>query len=371
VRIGLIIYGRLSQTSGGYLYDRKLVEDLRKHGHQVQLISMPRRNYLSCLGDNFSSELLKKLSNTNFNILLEDELNHPSLFLLNKRLREKTQYPIVSIVHHLRSSEQHQPLLNAFYQLVEKQYLQSVDGFIFNSATTKKVVESVSEARKPNIVAHPAGDRLRPRMTAVQIRARARQRGPLRVLFLGSLIRRKAPHSLIEAMARLSFGTIRATLAGDANAEPGYATSLKKQVQRLGLKDHINFVGQLQEKQLTAQLRNNHVLVVPSSYEGYGIAYLEGMGFGLPAIGARAGGAGEIIAHGQNGFLIPVGHTGQLAAHLKRLHADRGLLTKMSLAARRRYLRHPTWQTSMVQVRKFLSAYNYASSRTHSFRRHL
>ncbi len=370
MRIGLIIYGRLSQTSGGYLYDRKLVEDLRKHGHQVQIISLPWRNYVSQLSDNFSSQLLKRLSRSNFDILLEDELNHPSLFLLNKRLKEKANTHIISIVHHLRSSEQHPPLLNAFYRLVEKRYLRSVDAFIFNSATTKKVVESVSGTRKPSVVAHPAGDRLRPRISTARIRARAKQPGPLHVIFLGSLIRRKAPHLLIDAMARLPLGTIKASLAGGANVEPSYATSLKKQAQKLGLQDHINFAGHLQEKRLAAQLRNSHVLVVPSSYEGYGIAFLEGMGFGLPAIGTQAGAARELITQGENGFLIPVDDAVRLATYLKRLHQDRGLLANLGHAASRSYQRHPTWQMSMARARKFLSAYNYASSRAHSFRRH-
>lgn len=370
MRVGLIVYGRLSQTSGGYLYDRKLVEDLRKHGHQVQVISLAWRNYPSHLGDNFLDQLLKKVTKANFDILLQDELNHPSLFLLNKRIKEKTNTPIIAIVHHLRSSEQHPPLLNAFYRLVEKQYLRSVDAFIFNSLTTKKVVEDLLSERRPYVVAQPAGDRLRPRVSAAQMRTRAKQPGPLRVLFLGSLIRRKAPHLLIEAIARLPLGTIEATLAGGANAEPSYVAALKKQVQKSGLQDYIIFAGHLQEKQLPAQFRKKHVLVVPSSYEGYGIAYLEGMGFGLPAIGTQAGAAGEIITHGENGFLIPVGDAGKLSVHLKRLHADRSLLAKMSLAARRRYLKHPTWHMSVAQARKFLSAYNYASSRPDSFRRH-
>ena len=44
-------------------------------------------------------------------------------------------------------------------------------------------------------------------------------------------------------------------------------------------------------------------MVVPSSYEGYGIVYREGMAFGLPAIGTTSGGASEIITDGENGYL--------------------------------------------------------------------
>ena len=65
--------------------------------------------------------------------------------------------------------------------------------------------------------------------------------------------------------------------------------------------------GSLNNQPLIKKLKNAHVLVVPSSYEGFGIVYLEGMGFGLPAIGTTAGAAGEVIRDGVDGFLIQPG----------------------------------------------------------------
>jgi glycosyltransferase involved in cell wall biosynthesis len=369
VRIGLIIYGRLDQTSGGYLYDRKLVEFLRKRGHRVQVISLPQRNYLTHLGDNFSRNLLKKLVSKKFNLLLEDELNHPSLFWLNVRLKKRIATPLVSIVHHLRSSEQHSVLLKPIYRFVERCYLSSVDALVFNSFTTKKVVQGLVGSRQSSVVAQPAGDRLQPQISATQIRARARRNGPLQVIFLGSLIRRKAPHLILEAMEMLPRGSVRAIFAGEMS-EPNYAYHLRSMAKQKGLEEWVKFPGHLREGQLAISLRQSQVLVVPSLYEGYGIAYLEGMGFGLPAIATRAGAAGEIIAHGKDGYLIPVGDAPTLASHLRHLAEDRRLLAKMGLAARRSYRQHPTWQISMARVEHFLSAYNQASSRAHTSRRH-
>jgi hypothetical protein len=61
MRVGLLIYGSLDTISGGYLYDCKLVEHLRQQGDQVEIISLPWRNYLRHLGDNLSSGLLQRL----------------------------------------------------------------------------------------------------------------------------------------------------------------------------------------------------------------------------------------------------------------------------------------------------------------------
>ncbi len=93
MRIGLVIYGSLEIVSGGYLYDRKLVEHLQAQGEQVEIMALPWRSYTRHLTDNFSGALYRRLRKTGLDVLLQDELNHPSLFLLNHRLRGQVGYP--------------------------------------------------------------------------------------------------------------------------------------------------------------------------------------------------------------------------------------------------------------------------------------
>ncbi|HNK64333.1 MAG TPA: glycosyltransferase, partial [Anaerolineales bacterium] len=99
------------------------------------------------------------------------------------------------------------------------------------------------------------------------------------------------------------------------------------------------------------------VLVVPSSYEGFGIVYLEGMGFGLPAIGTSLGAAKEVIEDGVTGFIIQPGDAQGLADRLQVLAEKRDLLLQMSLAARSRYLRQPKWGQTAHQIREFLRSF--------------
>ncbi len=96
------------------------------------------------------------------------------------------------------------------------------------------------------------------------------------------------------------------------------------------------------------------MLVVPSSYEGFGIVYLEGMCFGLPAIGTTAGAAGEIIDPGKTGYLIAPDDVKTLAGHLNSLAKDRNLLLHLSINARERYLRQPLWTGAARNIRDFL-----------------
>ncbi|MEX1247750.1 MAG: glycosyltransferase family 4 protein [Anaerolineales bacterium] len=360
MRIGLIIYGRLDQRSGGYLYNRKLVEYLRRRGHRVQVVSLPWQTYWQHLADNFSSELFQHLRKLRVDLLLEDELNHPSLFLLNSQLKKQVSYSIVSIVHLLRATESHPFPLSWLYRSVERRYLNSVDGFVFNSEDTRRAVGRMLARCKLFVVARPGGDRLHPKMTPAQIRARAKQPGPLRIVFLGNLIRRKAPHLLLAAAARLR-GDVHIDFAGRTDMEPACVRGLQRAVAGHRLQRYVRFHGYLDGPELANLLRRSQVLVMISSYEGFGIAYLEGMGFGLPAVGTRAGAAREIVHHANNGYLIDPGDAGQLTSLLQRLHKDRVLLTRLSLGALETYKKGPGWQGSMQRVENFISRYNRPS----------
>jgi len=344
MKIGLVIYGSLDTLSGGYLYDRKLVDYLCSQGDTVEIISLPWRNYTVHLTDNFHFKLPP-----NLDILIQDELNHPSLIAANAG---KHAYPIISLAHHLRCSELRPKWQNAFYRVVEKKYLQSVDGFIFNSKTTKSVVHGLMVNGKPSIVAYPPTDRFGDPISEDEIIERVRS-NELRILFLGNIIKRKGLHTLLEAL-RLQTLDFRLDVVGSLTSEPKYAQTMQEKVKVLGLTSKVLFHGTLDNEPLIEKLKQAHVLVVPSSYEGFGIVYLEGMCYGLPAIGTTAGAAGEIISDGLDGFLIGPGDVGLLASRLKFLKERRDILIQMSLAARSRYLRQPNWEQTAGQIREFL-----------------
>lgn len=353
MRIGLLIYGSLDTLSGGYLYDRKLVEALRAQGDELEIISLPPgppdradwRNYAAHLGDNLGFRLP-----TGLDLLIQDELNHPSLLIANRH----KPYPVVSLVHHLRCSELRAGWQNAFYRLVERRYLQAVDGFIFNSQTTRGVVTALVGDRKPAIVAYPPTDRFGPALPEVVVRARAEEPGPLRVVFLGNVIPRKGLHTLLAALAKLPSGSVTVDVIGALTADPVYARQMQTFAAEQGLQSAVCFHGPLDNDLLAAKLQAAHVLVVPSSYEGFGIVYLEGMAFGLPAIGTTAGAAGEIIRAGESGYLIPPEDAGALAARLAALATDRALLAQLSLRALQQYQQQPRWEQTAGEIREFL-----------------
>ncbi|MGZ4903770.1 MAG: glycosyltransferase family 4 protein [Halobacteriota archaeon] len=368
MRIGLVIYGSLDKLTGGYLYDRILVTYLQEHGSTVEIVSLPEARYPRHLLQNFSARYFQRLTDLQVDVLVQDELNHPSLFMLNRRLRERVSYPIVSLVHLIRCCEPRPAWQNAVYRQIERRYLSSVDGFIFNSVATRvQIGQLLSEAfvrGGRSIVAHPGRDRLHMRIDEAQIEERAHD-GILRLLFVGNIIPLKGLHLLVQALAQIPNDRWTLTVIGNTDVQPAYTRAVLQQLNRNNLGKRVSFMGAITDAaELSHYLRSSHVLVVPSAYEGYGIVYAEGMGYGLPAIGAKDGGAQEIITHRKDGLLVPPGDVTLLKSYLAELIDDRALLLKMSLNARRRYESLPTWEESMRTIDLFLATLVHDENRS-------
>jgi glycosyltransferase involved in cell wall biosynthesis len=344
MKIGFVIYGSLDTVSGGYLYDRKLVEYLRAQGDIVEIISLPWRNYTAHLADNIHFRLP-----FNLDMIIQDELNHPSLLFANK---QPHSYPVISLVHHLRCSELRPKWHNIFYRAVEKKYLQSADGFIHNSKTTESVVTELIGGNRHSIVAFPPTDRFGDGISKSDIIERSKNE-EFRILFLGNVIYRKGLHTLLRAVKKIN-RNVRVDVVGGMASEPLYADDMETYTYTQGLNSRVTFHLVLNNEPLIEKLRNAHVLVVPSSYEGFGIVYLEGMCFGLPAIGTTAGAAREIITHGENGYLIKPDDEKALAEHLNKMFTDRDLLLRLSINALKRYKAQPIWDETAKNIQQFL-----------------
>ncbi len=353
MRLGLVIYGALETRSGGCLYDKKLVEYLRRHGDEVEIVSIPASNYPCHLSGNFSPSLHRRIADLDVDILLQDELIHPSLAFINRASKGKINYPLVSIVHHLRSSEKHCRPLLCLYRWVETSYLRTIDAFIFNSRTTRGEVERLVGKAIPSVVATPAGDRFGSVLDEARIVARAKQAGPLRLLFIGNVIRRKGLHTLLAALARLRDEDWVLHIAGRQEINKAYTRQLKRFVSQ-SLSDRVIFMGETSDADLVALLETSHVLAAPSSYEGFGIVYLEAMAYGVVPIASSAGGGAEIVQDSKNGFLIEPGDFIALEDRLRRLCRNRNILLSLALPARRCFAEFPGWEQTCAKIHSFL-----------------
>jgi glycosyltransferase involved in cell wall biosynthesis len=353
MRVGLVIYDSLDTPSGGYLYDRMLVEDLRRRGDDVRVISLPWRSYAQHLTDNVSAEVLQTLTRSGCDVMLQDELNHPSLVWTNVRLRRLVSTPLIGIVHHLRCSEDHPRALRWVYRHIERRYLKTLDGVILNSRTTKMTVARTLRSDLPGVVAYPGRDHMTSDLTLNEITRRSRESGPLRILFVGNLIRRKGLHILLRALESLPTDSWRLTVVGSLSMDRRYVHTMHVRITRFPA-GHIVVKGPVPLAALSGLLAHHQVLCVPSLYEGFGIVYLEAMAFGEPVIATTAGAAQEFIRHGREGFLVPPNDPVSLAHYLGRCVRNRDLVAEMAAAAHRRCHELPTWADSGARIYEFL-----------------
>jgi glycosyltransferase involved in cell wall biosynthesis len=356
MKVGLVIPGNLDFPSGGFLYDRQLVAALRRAGDEVDVISLPWDAYAVSIARNLDPRLHERLRSWRGDLLLQDELAHPSLLLVNRGFLWDRSIPTVSIVHHLRSSERRRAMSSAAARFAERAYLRSVDAFVFNGRATRQAVENLTGKASRCIVAPPAGDRLGCGATEEEAAARSSESGALRVLFVGNLIPRKGLLDLLGALAAIPRKEWSLTVAGSRDADPAHARQVERFVDRHGLRPNVVMRGHLGDAELAHQMRAAHVLAVPSEYEGFGIVYLEAMGFGVVPIGSSAGGAAVVIEKGRSGFLVRPGDPAALSRTLRHLAADRSALESLSLGALRRYRQFPGWEQRMAEVRSWLCA---------------
>lgn len=155
--------------------------------------------------------------------------------------------------------------------------------------------------------------------------------GPV-VLFVGRLIPKKDPLTLLEAFRRVRQST-RCTLL-IAGAGPLEA-ALKKRIAAYGIPD-VKFAGFLNQAELPRAYACGDVFALPSREgETWGLVVNEAMNFGLPVVASRkVGSATDLVRDGETGLLCESGDPSSLEASLRVLVERPALRQALGRAAR-------------------------------------
>ena len=171
----------------------------------------------------------------------------------------------------------------------------------------------------------------------------AREGGEPRLVTLGHLVARKRHADVLRALWLLSDQHPGVTweIVGDGPERP----ELERLAGALGLADRVRFHGQLPHEQALAATREGDIFVLPSIDEAFGVAYIEAMAAGIPAIGCRGEpGPEEIAAAGQGMRLVAPGDPEALAAELHALLIEPRWRRELGAAARATVRASFTWE---------------------------
>jgi N-acetyl-alpha-D-glucosaminyl L-malate synthase BshA len=109
--------------------------------------------------------------------------------------------------------------------------------------------------------------------------------------------------------------------------------SAERLARELAVDKHVRFLGK--QDHMERLIPQMYALHLPSETEAFGLAALEGMACGVPPVATRTGGVPDLITHGVDGFMEPVGDTKKQAERLIALLTDDQLHSSMAAAARK------------------------------------
>lgn len=160
------------------------------------------------------------------------------------------------------------------------------------------------------------------------------------LLTVATLTQRKAHHILIDALAQIVHLPWQARFVGGQDFDPSWAKHLHDKVAAYSLGNRITFVGSVAD--LSNEYTQADIFVLPSLFEGYGMAFAEALSFGLPVVAARTGAISDLVPE-TAGILVPPSNAFALANGLAKLLTDPIQRQQLQLGAQQVALTLPTW----------------------------
>ncbi len=183
---------------------------------------------------------------------------------------------------------------------------------------------------------------------AARFRAEHAITGPI-VLAIGAMARDKGTMHVVEAMQRLWADGSDATLVLIGAPLEHFSAFYERLPAEA--KARIRLLAYATDQTKRDALAAAALLTLPSRTDSFGIVFLEGWVYGLPVVGARAGGVPDVIDDEQDGLLVPFGDVAALATAFRRLLDNPAEARRMGETGRAKVVREFTWDQVYQRVR--------------------
>ncbi|TVP89353.1 MAG: glycosyltransferase family 1 protein [Thioalkalivibrio sp.] len=331
----LVVPGRLDQRTGGYIYDRRIAAGLRDLGRPPVVHCLPGIFPGPDTGAEQALEAtlsgLPDGSTVVIDGLALGGLPGPAG-------RHRRRLTLLGLVHHPLCEETGLSAERAAeLEALERSALRCCHGLVATSPHTAERLQQWLQPAPPMRVVTPGIDR-----TVVRHPSMETASAPV-LLCVGALVPRKGQDLLLRALAQVRDRSWHCVLAGSDARDPLFADRVRAEIARLDLAGVVEIRGECTEQALGELYRRADVFVLPSWYEGYGMAFTEAMAHGLPVVATR-GGAIPSTVPATAGLLIAPGDMDALAQALAEVLDDPELRATLARGAWEHARALPSWE---------------------------
>jgi glycosyltransferase involved in cell wall biosynthesis len=344
--IAFVIPGRLDTPTGGYIYDRRIIDGMRADGVHVDVKQLaasfpfPDSQALRDAARDLASipdgtvVVVDGLAGGAMPANIEHEAN---------RLR------IVALVHHPLARETGLSIdAERELETSERGALTFVRHVIVTSTATAATLERDYGVERARITVIEPG-------TDPGTRARGSSGGRTELLCVAAVTPRKGHVTLVRALARLADLDWMLTCVGSMHRDPVSPLKVYKEVAKAKLRDRIVFTDEVRDTAAIEPFFDKaDIFVLPTEYEGYGMAVAEALAHGVPVVSTPTGGIADLVGT-EAGILVPPGDVNALADALRLLMVDTGERERLREGAWRVGSRLPTWEHAAKQMAAVLA----------------
>ena len=332
-QLHVVVPGAINQRTGGYLYDSRIVDGLRRLGWSVVVHELsgifpgPDREALDSL-----TRVLEKLPDHSCVVI--DGLamgGFPEPLQLHR-----TRLSLIGLVHHPLADETGLDKVRRLrlVELEQAALLSCRRVVVTSPATALRLSDYGVSSEKVSVVC-PGTDPARQAVGPDDVEAP-------QILCVATLIPRKGHDVLIRSLSTLREILWNCVCVGSLVRDPDYAQAVQQQTVAADLTDRIRFIGECDSRVLDDFYHSSSVFVLPSYDEGYGMVLSEALARGLPIVSTTAGAIPETVSQ-DAAILVPPGDDQVLAAALSRLLTDTDHRLRLAKAARKYGTALPDW----------------------------
>ncbi|WP_181704262.1 glycosyltransferase family 4 protein [Chthonobacter albigriseus] len=334
------IPGDITQRTGGYGYDRRILAEL---GPTIGMEHLPLSGgFPDPSAADLDAAAASFAALGDRTVVLVDGLAYALLADVVRRERERLAF--VALCHHPLALETGlDPETAARLKRQETEALALARAVIVTSPPTADLLVQAFGVPRPAITVAVPGTDPRPASPCAG--------SPPVLVTLATLTKRKGHDVLVDALARLTDLAWRADFVGGTHFDPDWTAEIEARIARAGLGERVRLSGPVDDT--AGVLGAADLFVLPSRYEGYGMAFAEAMAHGLPIVAARAGAVPDVVPE-TAGILVPPDDPDALAAAIRSMLHDRALIERYREGSRAAGAALPGWGDAAGIIRGVL-----------------